>query len=114
MHAHCRNADPWSARATPATPSKARGDARFQKDTSFWPKLKTPKAFLYLARALVIHFSVTVHGAPVILSAAKNLSWNRGPDEILRYAQNDDVFPARERLPFFLRENMYQFKPHTV
>ncbi len=42
---------------------------------------------------------VTVHGAPVILSAAKNLSWNRGSDEILRYAQNDDVFPARERLP---------------
>ncbi len=41
---------------------------------------------------------VTVHGAPVILSAAKNLSWNRGPDEILRCAQNDDVFPARERL----------------
>ncbi len=35
---------------------------------------------------------VTVHGVSVILSVAKNLSWNRGPDEILRYAQNDDVF----------------------
>ncbi len=45
---------------------------------------------------------VTVHGTPVILSVAKNLSWDRGPTEILRYAQNDGVFPARERLQRFM------------
>jgi hypothetical protein len=41
----------------------------------------------------------TVHGVYVILSVAKNLAWNREPQEILRYAQNDGSFPARERLP---------------
>jgi hypothetical protein len=30
--------------------------------------------------------------------AAKNLARNRGSDEILRCAQNDGVFPPRERL----------------
>jgi hypothetical protein len=43
--------------------------------------------------------TVAVHGLPVILSVAKNLAWNRGPNKILRYAQNDGVSPARERLP---------------
>jgi hypothetical protein len=42
--------------------------------------------------------TVTVHGVPVILSAAKNLARNCGVDEILRCDQNDDVFPPRERL----------------
>jgi hypothetical protein len=41
---------------------------------------------------------VTVHGVPVILSAAKNLVRNCGAGEILRCAQNDDVFPPHERL----------------
>jgi hypothetical protein len=38
--------------------------------------------------------TVAVHGLPVILSVAKNPAWNRGPNEILRYAQNDGVSPA--------------------
>ena len=41
---------------------------------------------------------VTVHRATVILSVAKNLVCAAISHEILRYAQNDDVFPTRERL----------------
>jgi hypothetical protein len=40
----------------------------------------------------------TIHGLYVILSAAKNLTWNRDPPETLRCAQNDGSFPARKRL----------------
>ena len=38
--------------------------------------------------------SVTVHGVAVILIAAKNLTWLRGMDEILRCDQNDGVFAS--------------------
>ncbi len=52
---------------------------------------------------------VTVHGATVILSVAKNLVRDRGAGKILRYAQNDDVFPTRERLPTVLKEQYYRY-----
>ena len=40
---------------------------------------------------VVALFGVTVHGASVILSEAKNLSWIGRINEILRFAQNDGV-----------------------
>ena len=42
---------------------------------------------------------IIVHGAVVILSEAKNLAVIWDASEILRFAQNDDAFPTRERLP---------------
>ncbi len=71
-------------------------------------KRKQPRP-LPLSHRRLLGSGVTVHGAPVILIAAKNLSWNHGPDEILRYAQNDDVFPAREQLRLRLFSELLTF-----
>jgi hypothetical protein len=43
--------------------------------------------------------TVTVYGAHVILSEAKNLAWNRHTDEILRFAQNDGISRAVNGYP---------------
>jgi hypothetical protein len=58
----------------------------------------SPPADKTAAIAPVMGSKVTVHGVHVILSVAKNLAWNRGLPEILRYAQNDSSLPARECL----------------